>query len=109
MYAGSLAGLMAHATERVVVAPEVAADMSRLVHVVERNNWECEVAGDELIVNLSAERSAELGRVISAAGLTLRMLNPEADSLETVFLRLTGATDAELAQQRRVQRHAVSS
>jgi ABC-2 type transport system ATP-binding protein len=109
VYSGSLAGLMAHATERVVVAPELADDMPRLVDVVEANGWAGEVSGDELIVNLPAERSAELGRAISAAGLTLRMLNPEADSLETVFLRLTGATDAELAQQRRAQRHAVSS
>jgi hypothetical protein len=32
------------------------------------------------------------------------MLNPEADTLETVFLRMTGATDAELSEQRRTQR-----
>jgi hypothetical protein len=32
------------------------------------------------------------------------MLNPEADTLETVFLRLTGATDTELSEERRVQR-----
>jgi ABC-2 type transport system ATP-binding protein len=105
MYVGSLEGLMAHATERVVVAPEFAGDMPRLVAIVEANGWTGEVSGHELIVNLPAERSAELGRVVTAAGLTLRMLNPEADSLETVFLRLTGATDAELSEQRRAQRH----
>jgi hypothetical protein len=37
------------------------------------------------------------------------MLNPEADTLETVFLRLTGATDAELSQQRAAQRHSEES
>ena len=35
----------------------------------------------------------------------MRMLNPEADTLETVFLRLTGATDTELSEERRAQRH----
>ena len=33
------------------------------------------------------------------------MLNPESDTLETIFLRMTGATDAELSEQRRKQRH----
>jgi hypothetical protein len=37
------------------------------------------------------------------------MLNPEADTLETVFLRMTGATDAELSEQRRAQRHGESA
>ena len=104
MYAGSLEGLMAKAAERVVAAPELAADMSRLVDVVETQGWTCQVSGDELLINVPAHRSAEVGRVATAAGLTLRMLNPEADTLETVFLRLTGATDAELSEQRRVQR-----
>ena len=104
MYAGSLEGLMAKAAERVVAAPELASDMSRLVDVVEAQGWTCQVSGDELLINVPAHRSAEVGRVATAAGLTLRMLNPEADTLETVFLRLTGATDAELSEQRRVQR-----
>jgi ABC-2 type transport system ATP-binding protein len=109
MYAGSLEGLMEKATERVVAAPESASDMPRLVEVVKEHGWACEVVHDELIVDMHAERSAELGRAATAAGLTLRMLNPEADTLETVFLRLTGATDAELSEQRRAQRHTGES
>jgi len=104
MYAGSLEGLMAKATERVVAAPEFAGDMPRLVEVVRAQGWTCEVSAGELIIDMPAERSAELGHVATAAGLTLRMLNPEADTLEAVFLRLTGATDAELSEQRRAQR-----
>ena len=57
------------------------------------------------IVDIPADRSPELFRAADSAGLTLRMLNPESDTLETIFLRLTGATDAELAEQRRKQRH----
>jgi ABC-2 type transport system ATP-binding protein len=105
IYAGSLEGLMEKATERVVAAPEFESEMPRLVEVVEAGGWTCEVSGDRLVVNMPAGRSAELGRAAVAAGLTLRMLNPEADTLETVFLRLTGATDAELSEQRRAQRH----
>jgi ABC-2 type transport system ATP-binding protein len=105
MYSGSLEGLMEKATERVVAAPETASDLPRLVEVVEANGWNCELSRDELIVDMPAERSAELGHAATEAGLTLRMLNPEADTLETVFLRLTGATDAGLSERRRAQRH----
>jgi hypothetical protein len=83
--------------------------MPRLVEVVKAHGWACELSHDELIVDMPAERSAELGRAATAAGLTLRMLNPEADTLETVFLRLTGATDAELSEQPRAQRHTGES
>ena len=106
MYSGSLEGLMEQATERVIVAPEFDSDLSRLAEVVEAGGWTCAVSGDRLVVDMPAERSADLGRAAAASGLTLRMLNPEADTLETVFLRLTGATDAELSEQRRAQRHA---
>jgi ABC-2 type transport system ATP-binding protein len=109
MYAGSLEGLMEMATERVVAAPDSAGDMPRLVEVVEANGWTCEVSRDHLVVDMPAERSADLSRAATAAGLTLRMLNPEADTLETVFLRLTGATDEELSELRRAQRHAGES
>jgi hypothetical protein len=37
------------------------------------------------------------------------MLNPEADTLETVFLKMTGATDEELSELRRAQRHDAES
>jgi ABC-2 type transport system ATP-binding protein len=109
MYSGSLEGLMEKATERVVAAPESESEMPRLVEVVTAAGWTCEVTGDRLVVDMPAERSAELGRAATAAGLTLRMLNPEADTLETVFLRLTGATDTELSEQRRAQRHGQES
>lgn len=109
VYAGRLEGLMEDATERVVAATEFASDLPRLVEVVRANGWSCVVSDDRVVVDMPAERSAELGRAATAAGLTLRMLNPEADTLETVFLRLTGATDAELSEQRRAQRHARDS
>jgi ABC-2 type transport system ATP-binding protein len=105
VYAGSLDDLMLQASERVVAAPELASDLPRLVELVEAGGWAYETSGDQVIVDMRADRSAELYRAADAAGLTLRMLNPESETLETVFLRLTGATDAELSEQRRKQRH----
>jgi ABC-2 type transport system ATP-binding protein len=105
VYAGSLEGLMQHGSERVIAAPERAGDLPQLIALVEANDWPYEAADDHVVVAIPADRSPELFRAAESAGLTLRMLNPESDTLETIFLRLTGATDAELSEQRRKQRH----
>jgi ABC-2 type transport system ATP-binding protein len=104
LYAGTLADLMLRGSERVVVAPEFASELPRLVALVESAGWSYETSADEVIVDMPAERSAELYRAAEGANLTLRMLNPESDTLETIFLRLTGASDAELSELRRKQR-----
>ena len=104
LYSGPLEDLMAQATERVVAAPEHAIDLPRLTSIVESNGWAWEAAGDELIITMPPERAADLDRAASGAGLALRMLHPQRDTLETVFLNLTGSSDAELAEQRGAQR-----
>ena len=104
VYSGSLEGLMEKASERVVAAPESGADVPRLLEIVAANGWTSEVAGGEVTVDMPVERSAELFRAAAVAGLTLRLLKPEEDTLETVFLRLTGKADSELSEDRRIQR-----
>ena len=104
LYSGPLEDLMEQATERVVAAPEHAIDLPRLTSIVESNGWAWEAAGDELIITMPPERAADLDRAASGAGLALRMLYPQRDTLETVFLNLTGSSDAELAEQRGAQR-----
>jgi ABC-2 type transport system ATP-binding protein len=106
LYSGSLEGLMERASERVVAAPESGADVPRLLEIVEAKGWTSQVAGGQVIVDLPVERSAELFRAAAGAGLDLRMLKPEEDTLETVFLRLTGEADVELTEGRRIQREA---
>jgi ABC-2 type transport system ATP-binding protein len=106
VYSGSLEGLMERASERVVAAPESGADVPRLLEIVEAKGWTGQVAGGQVIVDLPVERSAELFRAAAVAGLDLRMLKPEEDTLETVFLRLTGEADGELTESRRIQREA---
>jgi hypothetical protein len=53
---------------------------------------------------MPAGQSAELFRAAAAAGLDLRLLKPEEDTLETVFLRLTEKADSEQSEDRRSQR-----
>jgi ABC-2 type transport system ATP-binding protein len=104
VYSGSLEGLMDRASERVVAAPESGADVPRLLEIVAANGWTSEVVGGQVTVDMPAGHSAELFRAAAAAGLDLRLLKPEEDTLEAVFLRLTEKADSEQSEDRRSQR-----
>ena len=104
LYSGTLDDLMAQASERVVAAPERDGEMPRLTAVVEAKGWDWEVRGQELLIDMPAERSADLDRAAGEAGLALRMLTPQRGTLETVYLDMTGASDDELAERRSAQR-----
>ena len=106
VYAGSLEGLMSRAVERVIAAPELADDMPRLIGLVEARGWSWELRDDQLIVGMPVDRSADLNRAATDAGFVLRVVTPQQDTLETVFLDLTGVTDAELSEGRSEQRHS---
>jgi ABC-2 type transport system ATP-binding protein len=101
LYSGRLDALMARVSEGVVAGLEHATDLSRLTSIVESNGWAWEAAGGELIIAMPADRAADLDRAAGAAGFALRMLSPQHDTLETVFLKLTGSSDADLAATQR--------
>ena len=104
LYSGTLTQLMEDAVEQVVAVPEHSADLFRLVDAVTARGWSYTTSGDEIVVDMAADQSAELDRVAHEAGLTLRVLTPRQDDLEAVFLKMTGSTDAELATGRSEQR-----
>ena len=104
LYSGTLDDLIAQAPERVVAAPERDSEMPRLTAVVEAKGWDWEVRGQELLIDMPAERSADLDRAAGEAGLALRMLTPQRGTLETVYLDMTGTSDDELAERRSAQR-----
>jgi ABC-2 type transport system ATP-binding protein len=105
VYSGSLEELMSRAVERVIAAPEVARDLPRLIELVQARGWSCETAGDEVIVSMPVDQAADLNRAANDAGFVLRVLTPRQDTLETIFLNLTGSSDAELSERRSEQRH----
>ena len=104
LYSGTLTQLMEDAVEQVVAAPEHSADLTRLVDAVRAKGWSYTTSGDQIVVDMAADQSAELDRVAHEAGLNLRVLTPRQDDLEEVFLKMTGSTDAELATGRSEQR-----
>jgi ABC-2 type transport system ATP-binding protein len=105
MYAGGLEDLMARAAERVIAVPELASDMAKVIGLVEARGWSWEVADDEVLVSMPVDQSADLNRAANDAGVVLRVLTPQKDTLEKVFLDLTGSSDAELSERRSEQRH----
>jgi ABC-2 type transport system ATP-binding protein len=98
LYSGSLDRLLTRASERVVAAPEVASDRARLEAAVQARGWSFETLDDQVIVDMPAAQSADLYRVAAAEGIALRMLTPQQQTLEDVFLEMTGASGIELSE-----------
>ena len=107
VYAGPMTDLLAEAQTLVHVRPELAADRQRLHQALSTAGWSVTAPPDhasavsgELTISAPAEHSAQINRDALAAGVTLAELTVSRDSLETVFLEMTGADDGELAGAR---------
>jgi len=100
VFAGPMAEMMARTREHIDVRAEHARDTEGLCRALAAAGWEVSVAGDGLRVAASASRAADLNRAATAAGVTLSGLVVVQDSLEDIFLTMTGRTDGELAAAR---------
>ena len=97
LFSGDLNELMDRANVHVELATEHPADTLRLAELYESKGWTTETDADMLIVQAPGEAAAELNRIAAGDGVTLRALTPREDTLEDVFLRMTGATDGDNA------------
>ncbi len=104
LFSGELDELMSRATVHVELAPEHPSDMTRLAELYAARGWKAEVDTTMLTVEAPAHAGAELNRVAAAEGITLAALTPREDTLEDVFLQMTGATDGDNALFRSRQR-----
>jgi ABC-2 type transport system ATP-binding protein len=100
VFAGPMAEIMARTREHIDVRAEHARDTEGLCTALAAAGWDVNVAGDSLRVAASASRAADLNRAATAAGVTLSGLVVVQDSLEDIFLAMTGRTDGELAAAR---------
>jgi hypothetical protein len=91
-----MAELLKRTREHIDLAPEHQADLERLVTVLREGGWDVVAAGDSLRVLAGADRTAALNREAAAAGITLSRLVFAQDSLEELFLEMTGRVDGEL-------------
>jgi ABC-2 type transport system ATP-binding protein len=101
LYNGSIAELLGRASSRIDLSPEHDQDMGRLQQVLTRAGWSVTAAASgQLRLMADAGAAAQVNRDAAAAGITLRALSVTRDSLESIFLEMTGADDGELAASR---------
>lgn len=73
---------------------EHAADTGRLHDALRDGGWTVERSEMVMRVATDASRAADLNRAATALGLTLSSLVVVQDSLEDIFLAMTGPVDA---------------
>ena len=102
VFAGPISELLARTAVHVDFAPERVEDADRLVGALQAAGWQVQSTGGGLRA-AGAGTAADLNRTATAAGITLARLSEGEDSLEELFLEMTGRTDGELAEARAVR------
>ena len=100
VFSGPMSEVMRRTREHIDIAAEHAADMGRLEAALVAGGWSVGARDDGLRVAAGADRAADLNRAAAAAGITLRRLIVAQDTLEEIFLEMTGRVDGELADGR---------
>ena len=96
VFAGPIADLLARTGTYVDFAPERPEDADLLAAVLRAAGWQVEPAEGGLRAT-GTGTAADINRAAAAAGVTLARLTTAQNSLEEIFLELTGRTDGELA------------
>jgi len=104
LFSGPMTELMARTTSHVNVAPERPDDMTRLAEMYAARGWGVSATNTDLAIEASADVAPELNRIAAQGGITLRKLSAHEQTLEEVFLEMTGATDGDNALFRSRQR-----
>lgn len=103
VFSGPVEDLLERAETVIEADPEEDADRGRLAELLRADGWQVEMdpAGRvPLRITAHGDRAAQMNRAAAAAGITLRALSVRRDSLEDVFLQMTGGDDGELARAR---------
>jgi ABC-2 type transport system ATP-binding protein len=100
MFSGPISELMAQTRAHIDVQPEHPHDLDRLAQVLVDAGWATTVLDTQVRVVSPPTDAAPLNRAAAAAGITLASINVAQDSLEDIFLAMTGTTDGALASPR---------
>ena len=99
MFAGPITELLGRTGAHVDFAPERPEDADRLADALRAAGWQVQPIDIGLRAT-GAGRAADVNRAAAAAGITLARLQEAQDSLEDLFLEMTGRNDGELAAGR---------
>jgi len=100
VFSGPMSEVMKRTREHIDIAPEHADDMDRLQAGLIADGWSTSGVDGILRISAGAERAADLNRAATSMGITLRGLVVGQDTLEEIFLEMTGRMDGELAEGR---------
>jgi ABC-2 type transport system ATP-binding protein len=100
LFAGPMSEMLKRTRAHIDISAEHPEDTDRLAAALAAGGWQLAPAHPGIRVMAGAGRAAELNRAASAAGVTLSRLVVAQDSLEELFLEMTGRTDGELAAAR---------
>jgi ABC-2 type transport system ATP-binding protein len=100
IFSGPMAEVMKRTREHIDIASEHPAHMGRLEAALVAGGWSVTAVNGVLRVAAGAARAADLNRAATAVGVTLNRLVVAQDSLEEIFLEMTGRVDGELANGR---------
>lgn len=90
LFAGPMREMLARTRAHIDIIPEHDADTERLAAVLAAAGWQVDPVRGTIRVVAAADRAAELNRAAAAAGITLRGIVVVQDSLEELFLEMTG-------------------
>jgi ABC-2 type transport system ATP-binding protein len=100
IFSGPMNEVLKRTTARIEIAAEHDAEIKPLQDALTAAGWSVSAVDGGLRVIAGADRAADLNRAATAAGITLTRLAIAQDSLEEIFLAMTGRVDGELASDR---------
>lgn len=100
MFAGPIEELMARTRAHIDIAAEHERDLGRLSAYLAGAGWKVQDIDGGLRLAAEQAAGADINRAAAAIGITLGSLSFAQDSLEDIFLAMTGTSDGELAVQR---------
>ena len=100
MFSGPIDELMARTREHIDIRAEHPGDTERLLEALTVAGWVVTAGDGALRVATEADSAADLNRAAAALGVTLSRLVVVQDSLEDIFLAMTGRSEGEPANGR---------
>jgi ABC-2 type transport system ATP-binding protein len=100
MFSGPIGDLMSQASPHVDVRPEHEYDRPNLISLLQGAGYEVMDLGSDVRILGEPGAAASANRMAASAGITLASIVVVQETLESVFLKMTGESDAALAQDR---------
>ena len=89
LFTGTATELLAAGPNRIIARPQNSGDRARLDQVYAGSGYRLTHAGDDLIIDTTADHAAHLNQLAFDNGITLVELISRQDDLEDIFLHLT--------------------